>query len=808
MPQPETLKPGVSFGEETETERLEYPPPAAGWAGPGFDDGDWPRARLPVWPGGGHMGAFHVSAGLFSVRGKFMVDDPKSVKGLYLSLDYRGGAVVYLNGQEVARCDLPKGELAPATPGNPYPDKAWVDAEGKSLPCPQRMKPEHKERAAKRDRRFGPVQLRVAQLRKGLNVLAIEVHRSGYHPSAKTWWGGTDFMHGAFRGWVPLGLADVQLLATGAGFTANLERPAGVRVWVPDVTDRLETVDYPDPQDGTPPIVIPAVRNGQFSGALAVSGTEALKGLKLTVGDLVRKGGGGAIPASAVSVRYALKANLPETVERYGASKIFDPLMESPSAESKPDKSQGAAMLAWLTVRVPKDAAAGEYQGKVSVALEGRGPVEVPLKVTVAGWTLPDPQAFRTVVNIYQSPSTLAEYYKVAEWSEEHWKLLDRSFVLLAPFGCDLVNLPVVDQTQFGNDDGMIYWLKQPDGSFAYDFTVFDRYLKLVKKHLGAPPFVSLQVWHGRGYEEPNATKQRNTVTVIDPATKAREHLQVPEFGTEEGKKFWTPVLLAIKERLAKEGLEGSLCLGILSDGNGPAAMHKMFAEILPGVRWTRGCHFQNYDTKPSPLPGGGKIVCQEFCYGTGVQDPAKEMPRIWDYPTRPGMDYHRGDRDWMHLVGWRTAAPMALLKRTRGIGRICLDYWTFPQKDASGRAKPYAAYLFFNRWPHSSCVQRAPSVYSLAYPGPEGAVQTIRLQTLLEGVQDAEALICVTEAAYTQADKLGSELTGRCKTFFLETIHEGRQYVYSSLNRAGWRGRTVQLYALTAEVTEKLSGK
>jgi hypothetical protein len=218
-------------------------------------------------------------------------------------------------------------------------------------------------------------------------------------------------------------------------------------------------------------------------------------------------------------------------------------------------------------------------------------------------------------------------------------------------------------------------------------------------------------------------------------------------------------------------------------------------------VRWTRGCHFQTYDTKPSPLPGGGKIVCHEFCYGTGVQDPSREVPRIWDYPTRPGMDYKRGHRDWSPLTTLRMAAQMALLKRTRGIGRICLDYWTLQATGADGKARDYR---HFNRWPHSSCAQREPTLWALACPGPDGAVQTIRLQNLLEGVQDAEALICVAEAAEVRADQLGPELTARCKAFFMQTLQEGRQHYYSSRNRAGWRGRTAQLYALAAEATEK----
>jgi len=795
--EPDTLRPKRSFDEEAETETITYPPPPAGWTTPGFDSGDWPRDVMPIRPGGGHMGPFHVSAGVLSVRGTFLVGDPKAVGDLYLSFAYRGGAAVYLNGEEVLRRDLPEGPITAATPGTDYPDEAWVDAAGQPLPRGRDMKPEHRKRAAGRERRLEPVRLPVGRLRTGVNVLAIEVHRSDYHPSAKTWWADRRYMYGGFRGWVPLRLDDVRLAATGSGFTANTGCPPGVHIWVPDTTDRLDVVDDPDPQVGPPVIAIPAVRNGRFSGALAVSSSEAIKGLRVSAGDLTHKGGKGELPASAVQIRFIRKANLPETVPRYGARKTFDAMMDAAPAKVAPDGSRGAVALEWLTVHVPGAAAPGAYEGTVSVAMDGREPVAVPLKVDVAGWTLPDPQAFRTVVSIYQSPSTLAALYKVREWSEAHWRLMDRSFALLAPFGCDLVNLPVVDQTQFGNDEGMVYWVKGSGGKFDYDFTVFDRFIALVKKHLGKPSFIALQVWHGRGYDSPKAAGRKNTVTVIDPATGSRQHLQVPEFGTAEAKAFWTPALNAIKARLAREGLEDSLCLGILSDGVGPPVMHKMFAEILPGVRWTRGCHTQTYATKPSPLPGGGRIVCQEFCYGTGVQDPGRRIPRIWEHPTRPGIDYKRGHRDWSPLAVFRTAPTMALLKQTRGIGRICLDYWWLP----TAKKRRRRGWNHFNRWPHSSCAQREPTIWALAYPGPDGAVQTIRLQAILEGVQDAEALVCVTEAAYTQPDRLGPDLTARCKAFFLERIQEGRQHYYAPRNRAGRRRRTAHLHALAAEV-------
>ena len=495
---PDVLKPGIGFDELADTERIETPPPAAEWTKPEFDDFDWSRGPVPIVMTRGHMGNPHVSVGLLSVRGKFLVDDPKSVTGLYLSLGYRGGAVVYLNGKEVARGHLPSSPLSPATPGQQYPDEAWVGADGKPLPRPQEMKPEHKTRAAQRERQLGPVPLPVAQLRRGLNILAIEVHRSDFPPIAQTWWSNNRFMYGYYTGWTPLALNDVRVWATGSGFTANVARPEGLRVWAIDVVDRLDDFDFPDSHDTAPSIVIPAARNGQYSGALAISGAETIRGAQIKVGDLTSRSDGGKIPASAIRVRYASRGKLPAADPK--AREGFDVLADSPPAEVAVQKQGAATLPVWLTVHVPRDAAAGDYEGQVTVAVEEKEPAKIPLRLQLAGWTVPDPQAFRTIVNIYQSPTTLALYYGVPEWSEEHWKLMEKSFALLAPFGMDLVNVPISDQTQFGNDDGLVYWIKKPDGTYEYDFTVFDRYIQLVKKHLGTPRFLSLQVWHGCMY--------------------------------------------------------------------------------------------------------------------------------------------------------------------------------------------------------------------------------------------------------------------------------------------------------------------
>jgi len=67
---------------------------------------------------------------------------------------------------------------------------------------------------------------------------------------------------------------------------------------------------------------------------------------------------------------------------------------------------KAAALPIWITVRVPKDAASGEYRGELAVSADGLKPTACPCPVTlnVAGWTMPEPKDFRTYNGMCQSP--------------------------------------------------------------------------------------------------------------------------------------------------------------------------------------------------------------------------------------------------------------------------------------------------------------------------------------------------------------------------------------------------------------------
>ncbi|HOX07957.1 MAG TPA: hypothetical protein PK280_16275 [Planctomycetota bacterium] len=803
-------------------EKLDSPPPPADWTKPEFNDSDWPRSRGPFGDAG-------ICVGTLCLRGRFTVTDPAAVKSLQLAMKYRGGAIVYLNGREVARAGLPAGQVGLTAPAEPYPDEAWVGADGKMLPIPRAdrrgMTEDDIARIARRNRALEPIEVPAAALVKGVNVLAIEVHRSDYHPVAIAWWQGANLVQGITKQWTPGGLLDFSLSAAGAGIVPNFDRPSGLQAWSGDLNAGLDDIGYEDPQDAPRLLIISGARNGVFSGLAGISGPATIRKAKAEIGELAMAGGKGTIPASAVQVRYVLEG--PVGAEQIsgggGTVTLFNGLTEQPPAEVAPKArplstmresgripmAQPAAMLPVLvTVRVPATAAPGDYEGTLRLSAEGLAEVKVPVRLHVADWAVPSPRDFRTRVGLFQSPTTLAYRYNVPEWSEEHWKLMDKSFVLLAELGGTLVNIPLVDKTQFGNDEGMVYWLRQADGSYKYDFTVFDRYLKLVKKHLGTPKYVALHLWHpGTWHNRP--LDSENTVTVVGADGK-REHVQVPRFGTEESKRFWKPVLDECRARLAREGLDKSMCLGILCDATAQPEVFKQFDEIWAGggpAGWTRGCHSTTFESKPYGLKGGGACVYHEFCYGLGLDDPDKKFPPIHAM-TGPGTAWFRGEYDW-RLPPWiyRTMAERGLYCRTSGVGRMGLDLWSVPVDRAGGKAK---SYCIFNRWPNSSVGGHGdPTLSALADPGPDGARSSVRLEIFREGVQEAEAAIVLSDAMTNSAAQIGPELTARCKALLVERINVCRatQGVTEEFY-AGWQDRAARLFAAAAEVSAKLGGK
>ncbi len=393
------------------------PPPPDGWQAPDFDDSHWLRTT----PQGGCQTPYLARQCL---RGRFMVTDPAKVQDLQLTLRYHGGAVVYLNGAELTRCHLPAG----ATLAEAYPLDAYVAASGDLLAQegtyigPGKLAPppdaEAAKRIASRDRLLDHFPIPASALRRGVNVLAIELVRSPYHEvllETREQAGGRN-RHNRFD-WYTCQLRGVNLTACSlAGLEPNTERPAGFQVWNSDPLAADGSLDYGDPCEPLRPLRLVGARGGAFSGKVVAGSSRPIAGLKAAAGDL--RGPGGTIPASAVRVRYgftwgteagfcggqgydAIRAPYPRPPAFFGA------LSDTPRED--------AVVPVWVTVNVPHDAPAGRYEGQLRIEAKGETPVAVPIQLDVSDYTLPDPQDYRTWVELIQTlPHSVLRFPAIA----------------------------------------------------------------------------------------------------------------------------------------------------------------------------------------------------------------------------------------------------------------------------------------------------------------------------------------------------------------------------------------------------------
>jgi hypothetical protein len=758
-------------------------------------------------PGGSSIMGYGPGAVL--IRGRFNVRDPQKVRNMTLSLTFTGGAVVYVNGKKLSASGFQEGDIALYTPATTYEDDAYLDAKGGVLPDfhskppydlygRAKKEPDILERAEKRKRQMKGIAIPGDLLKAGVNVLAIELHRSDFSQAAKSW-----FAKGQTWGrWSHVCLWNISLLADpNAAVDANFQRPAGFQVWNLDRNSTVTDSDFGDPTEPLRPIILCGARNGTYSGRVVASSRTAIKGLKVVLSDLTGPSGNDTISAGQVAIRYS------------------DDLDEAAPKEVATKADNGAVCSVWVTVKVPKTAAAGTYKGILSVAADGETAVKVPVELQVLDWTVPDPLDYKTIVGVYQSPTSVAMQYKVPMWSEEHWKLLDKSYALLGALGNKFASITVVDQGMLGEEDGEVTWKKKTDGTYEYDFTIFERHLKLIKKHLGKCPFIGLDMWqlsdneHG-GYQlnSEHVLAPGTTVTTIDLATGKKDHLLCPTWDAKDCEDFWRPVLLAAQDIFKRNDLESSLCIGFAHDGGHepPQEVSKVFDDILGGTRWLKSGHPPDSNSTPRKVSEKGYVVYHESVY----THYASNLKAVTPCLGTPNVLFVRNSGIW-DLMVWRTTPVWALFNCQAGFAHIGLDFWSIDSLEKShvrfgGFTTPKTTYGRFVRdtgWPGPLC----PA--AISHPGPDGACATLEYESLREGLQEFEALLFIMNAAEKQPAKIGEDRVKRARAILQEKradLERGSRFRNASNvpDATGWQDLSRRIFTLAGEVEKALGSK
>ena len=408
-----------------------------------------------------------------------------------------------------------------------------------------------------------------------------------------------------------------------------------------------------------------------------------------------------------------------------GAGKLLGDILEP----ARPiDLTANTTRPIWLSVNVPADAKPGVYTGKLTVKGAAGKPVAFDLKVDVLPNVLPEWRKWSFHLDLWQNPWAVARVHGYKMWSPQHWAKLKEVLALAAEAGQKCLTASIVDrpwgrQTQdaFGS---MIAPTRAADGSWTYDYTVFDRWVEFglkcgINRQINC---YSMVPWGNNLYYQDAASGKYVKITA-KPGSKAYND-------------YWAPLLKDFSAHLKAKGWFDKTTIAM--DERHLDDMKNMIAlvdRVSPGMKITLAANknlvsiidrVQDYSfaIRFKPLPdvnlkraSAGRQTTFYVCCS----------------PTRPNTFPFSppAESTWL---GWHAAA-----KRYTGLLR-----WAF----CSYNMDPLKTTDYPRRsWPTGDCF--------LIYPGPRSS---IRFERLREGIQDYEKVRLLRAAfeARGQAGKAG----------------------------------------------------
>ena len=835
-------------------------PAPADWNKAEIDDSGWLRGPVTVSPETAMLERLYL-------RGKFTVTSPGSVGTLTLTAEYHGGIIVYLNGEEVGRANVGKdvkdGQKEPVL-AEKYPPEAFVTEKGMYLgpegaylegrPNGAPLSPESKKRMELWVRRAN-IKIPAKALKKGINVLGIEVIRAGFDNTfnkVKMTKRVNSFPHEFM--WATCEMLKLELTAAGSsGLIPNTARPQSFQVWNADIMAGDTDLDFGSQAEPLRPVKITGPRNGIFSGKLNTGSTKPIQGLTVKAGGLK---GPVDIPAAAVKIRYGVpwgsESNRDATYYQprpvyTAAGTLLASLSNNPPKEYTLGKANGSSLAGavapvWITVNIPKDAPAGLYTGVVTIKTSGAKDIAAAVELKVLPYTLPDRQDYSTWVDLIQSPDTLALEYKLPLWSEKHMAMIAESFSLLGGTGARIVYIPALAHTNLGNEESMIRWIKKGKNKYDWDFSIMDKYLDLAQKNMGDPKIVVLQVWE----VYMRATMQKRfedfvslgypQVTFVDPVSKRTEFGKLPPLSDPGSKAVWRELIEQVQARLKKRGLDKALMLGMFCDAIPPKEDVQFFLDAAPKLSWVQQGHGLFTKLQDIAEVGYNATVWGGFRFADGCKQTNQkgtavvESWRGWNNKRLDAVFERNVGLDTYPASRWYFFPETGVTSELRGIGRIGGDYWK-AVKDKNDRRSSYVHDRYKEGcWGGTSIALNLCN--PVLAPGKDGPEATNRLIALMEGVEACEARIYIEKALLESKAKLGAELTGRCESALDERLLNmwrtlsnlqlngpgyanaagwrwspgvsGHRYFLGS----GWQKQAEDLFLLAGEIQQKLEKK
>lgn len=165
--------------------------------------------------------------------------------------------------------------------------------------------------------------------------------------------------------------------------------------------------------------------------------------------------------------------------QNFDSSLVADPIFTE-KKQTKLNKNTVQPM--WVSIAIPANIPPGEYTGNIMVKAGKKFPLRFTVKVL--NKTLPPSSLWKFNLDFWQHPAAIARVHQVKLWSDEHFALMKKYYAMLAAAGqknitASIVNEPWGHQT-YDDYPSLVKWIKKKDGSWLYDYSLFDKYISFV----------------------------------------------------------------------------------------------------------------------------------------------------------------------------------------------------------------------------------------------------------------------------------------------------------------------------------------
>lgn len=401
----------------------------------------------------------------------------------------------------------------------------------------------------------------------------------------------------------------------------------------------------------------------------------------------------------------------------YDSSLVEDPI----DIIDKIPVQANTAQPIWLTIQVPGDIPAGKYSGTITINAAKK--FDLKISLNVLNHLLPSADQWKFDLDLWQSPDPIAKVHDVKLWSDEHFSLMRPYFTMLANAGQKSITAIVIEQPWgtghvYYKDPSLITWTKKKDGSWSYDYTLFDRYVSFlmscgINQRINCYSMVTWDL----------------SFIYFDEATGDTASISAKP-GSQSYNDFWTPMLKNFTKHLKGKGWFGKTTIAM--DERDMESMKAVFALL------------KQIDPEWKTALAGGYhpeigMDVYDYCIIIGEKfDPEvlkerKACGKPSTYYTACGERKPNGfsfsppaENTW---IGWYAAAA-----EYTGYLRWAYNNWT----------EATLSDTRYRTWPAGDCYQ--------IYPGPR---TSIRFEKLIEGIQDFEKIRILKEQFIKNGDEV-----------------------------------------------------